>query len=82
MHGKRTDIILIRSILICEGTLYNDYKSKYIKETKDKRDERLIHKKLGEFRIRPDREFFVCPLETIISAINEIVDKRVRVDAC
>ena len=43
--------------------------------------EKLIHDRLGGFRINPDREFFECPIETIISTARECISGLDRPEA-
>ena len=47
-----------------------DYISEKIKNIKTK--ERLIFQRLKDYRFNDSREFFICPLDTIISTIEDV----------
>ena len=45
----------------------------YKKQVSSMKDEKKVHAVLKKYRMRPDREFFDCPLELIKQAIDSIV---------
>ena len=45
----------------------------YTKQVSSMKDEKNVHAVLKKYRMRPDREFFDCPLELIKQAIDSIV---------
>lgn len=40
--------------------------------------EKLIHEKLGEFRVNPKREYFKAPYKVIFKVIDEVIDSLVK----
>ena len=45
----------------------------YTKQVSSMKDEKNVHAVLKKYRMRPDREFFDCPLDLIKQAIDSIV---------
>ena len=58
-----------------KSSSYNDYNYKYTFITHNKKDEKIIHELLQEYRIRNDREFFNLSIDIIIKTINLVVHK-------
>ena len=63
-------------MLAYKSSSYNDYNYKYICLTHNKKDEKIIHELLQEYRIRNDREFFNLSINIIIEKINSVVHKQ------